>query len=67
MNLTTTNDVIPVHAVQVVDFGSGQQRITFQLSPDADLKPGVYRAAVYTKNVYLGSVEFRFRDSFWFF
>lgn len=67
VSLATTNEVIPVHAVQAVTFGPGQQRITFRLDPDADLKPGVYRAAVYTKNAYVGSVEFRFRDSFWFF
>lgn len=67
VNLTTTNEVIPVHAVQAVEFVPGQQRITFRLDPDAHLKPGVYRAAVYTKNAYVGSVEFRFRDSFWFF
>lgn len=67
VSLATTSEVIPVHAVQAVTFGPGQQRITFRLDPDADLKPGVYRAAVYTKNAYVGSVEFRFRDSFWFF
>lgn len=67
IQLTTTSQVVPVHAVQSVDFGLGQQRIAFRFDPDSPLKPGLYRASVYTKNAYLGSVEFRFRDSFWFF
>lgn len=67
VNLSTLNEQIPVHAVQTVAFGSAQQRITFRLTPGTPLKPGLYRAAVYTKNHYLGAVEFRFRDSFWFF
>ncbi|GAB2567422.1 hypothetical protein [Spirosoma areae] len=67
VTLPTLNETIPVHAVQSITFGSAKQRITFRLDPGANLKPGFYRAAVYTKNAYLGSVEFRFRDSFWFF
>lgn len=67
VDLPTLRETIPVHAVQSVAFGAGPQRITFRLDPDADLKPGLYRAAVYTKQQYLGAVEFRFRDSFWFF
>ncbi len=66
VNLTATNEVVPVHAVQSVNFGLGQQRIMFRFDPDSPFKPGLYRASVYTKNRYLGSVEFRFRDSFWF-
>lgn len=61
------NETIQVHAVQSVNFGSAPQRITFRLTPDTALKPGLYRAAVYTKNNYLGAIEFRFRDSFLFF
>ncbi len=67
VNLSTLNEQVPVHAQQTVAFESGQQRIAFRLAPGTTLKPGLYRAAVYTKNQYLGAVEFRFRDSFWFF
>ena len=67
VNLSTLNEQIPVHAVQTVAFGPAQQRTAFRLVPGTPLTPGLYRAAVYTKNHYLGAVEFRFRDSFWFF
>lgn len=67
VNLPTANEVIPVHAINRVDFSAGAQRISFQLGPDVKLEPGTYLASVYTQNRYLGSVEFRFRDSFWFF
>ncbi len=67
VNTPTANEVVPVQAVQAVEFVPGQQRISFQIKPDAALKPGLYRAAIYTKDRYLGAVEFRFRDSFWFF
>lgn len=66
VNLRDSNEVVPVHAEQTATFGPHEQRITFRLTP-TDLKPGLYRAAVYTKKTYLGSVEFQFRDSFWFF
>ncbi|MEZ0483835.1 hypothetical protein [Fibrella aquatica] len=65
--LPTVNEVVEVNAVQSVQFGSNSQRIVFHLDSVADLKPGLYRASVYTKDTYLGSVEFSFRDSFWFF
>lgn len=67
MNLPNQNKPVPVHAVQSVSFGPREQRITFRLTPDTDLKPGLYRASVYTKQAYLGLIEFRFRNSFWFF
>jgi hypothetical protein len=67
INLSTTNEVVPVHAMQTVSFGQTEQRIVFRIEPQAALKPGLYRASVYTRTAYLGSVEFRFRDSFWFF
>ncbi len=67
VTLATTSEVVPVHAVQSVNFGLGQQRIAFRFEPASLLQPGVYRASVYTKDAYLGSVEFRFRDSFLFF
>lgn len=58
---------IPVHAVETVDGIKTGQRITFMLESTQDIKPGIYRAAVYTNHAYLGAVEFEFRDSFWFF
>ncbi|GAB4020722.1 hypothetical protein GCM10028808_63160 [Spirosoma migulaei] len=65
--LETVNEVVPVHAIQRVIFTGKPTRISIRLTPDKPLKPGIYRASVYTKNAYLGSVDFRLRDSFWFF
>lgn len=65
--LETVNEVVPVHAIQRVIFTGKPTRISISLTPDKTLKPGIYRASVYTKNAYLGSVDFRLRDSFWFF
>ena len=67
VTLPSVNEVVPIHAVQVVEFGPQTQRIAFQFQPETTLPPGLYRAAVYTKDAYLGAVDFRFRDSFWFF
>lgn len=67
VSLADVNEVIPVHAVQNVNFSRKPQRISFSLSPEKTLKPGSYRAAVFTKNTYLGAVTFQFRDSFLFF
>ena len=58
---------IPVQAKQSVSFGQTPQRLTFTITPPDGVKPGIYKAAVYTKDRYLGSTEFRLRDSFWFF
>ncbi len=65
--LPGVNEVVPVQAMQTVDFTKNPRRISFQLDLADAIKPGLYRASVYTKGGYLGSVEFRFRDSFWFF
>lgn len=67
VTLPDVNEVIPVHATQAVNFARPAQRIFFTLRPETSIKPGIYRAAVFTKDAYLGSVEFRLRDSFWFF
>ena len=67
VTLPDVNEVIPVHATQAVNFARNPQRIFFSLSPETAIKPGIYRAAVFTKDTYLGAVEFRLRDSFWFF
>ena len=67
VTLPDVNEVIPVHATQAVNFARAPQRIFFNLSLETSIKPGIYRAAVFTKDAYLGSVEFRLRDSFWFF
>lgn len=67
ITLPDVNEVIPVHATQAVNFARNPQRISFTLTPEAGVKPGTYRASVFTKDAYLGSVEFRLRDSFWFF
>ncbi|GAB3939655.1 hypothetical protein GCM10028805_00390 [Spirosoma harenae] len=65
--LPDMNEVIPVHAEQTVNFSRSPQRISFRFTSDAVVKPGTYRASVFTKDAYLGSVEFQLRDSFWFF
>lgn len=67
VTLPDVNEVIPVHASQTINFARNPQRISFTLTPEASVKPGTYRASVFTKDAYLGSVEFRLRDSFWFF
>lgn len=67
VSLATTNDVIPVHATQRINFDQNPQRISFIVRPGTTLKPGKYRASVFTKDRYLGSVDFHFRDSFLFF
>ena len=67
VTLPDVNEVIPVHATQAVNFARAPQRIFFNLSLETSIKPGIYRAAVFTKDAYLGSVEFCLRDSFWFF
>ena len=67
INRPGLNEEISIHAVQNVTFGQRPQRISFTIDPSSTIKPGIYRASVYTKNAYLGATEFRLRDSFWFF
>jgi len=60
---------IPVHGRKVVDLSknSNWQELTFDMQGMDAIKPGTYRASVYTRSNYMGSVEVQFRDSFWFF
>lgn len=67
ITLPTVNEVVPIHAVQRINFNLNPQRITFQMTPNEPIEPGLYRASIYTKDDYLGSVEFQFRTSFLFF
>ncbi|GAB3717893.1 hypothetical protein GCM10027592_60380 [Spirosoma flavus] len=67
VTLPNINEVIPIHAEQTVNFARNPQRISFSITPDAAVKAGTYRASVFTKDTYLGSIEFQLRDSFWFF
>ncbi|WP_080056040.1 coiled-coil domain-containing protein [Spirosoma aerolatum] len=67
VELPDLNDVIPVHAAQMVSFTQVPQRIVFQISPANTWRAGLYRASIYTREAFLGTVEFRLRDSFWFF
>ena len=67
INRPGLNEEVSIHAVQNVNFGQTPQRISFTIAPASPIKPGVYRASVYTKDVYLGATEFRLRDSFLFF
>ncbi|MBC8152728.1 MAG: hypothetical protein H7Z72_07450 [Bacteroidetes bacterium] len=65
--LPDVNEVVPVHVAQPVDFDKNPRNLSFAVTPTGSVQPGLYRASVYTKNAYLGSVQFEFRDSFWFF
>lgn len=58
---------LSVQAIQAVDFDQHPKRISFKINPKTAVKPGIYRASIYTQTTYLGLVEFSFRDSFWFF
>jgi cell division protein FtsL len=64
---SVTNAMIPVHAMKTVNFTDPAQRISFTLEAPPEMKSGTYKASVYTKDAYLGSVEWELRDSFWFF
>ncbi|WP_337044443.1 hypothetical protein [Emticicia sp. 17c] len=58
---------IAVHATQTVDFSKNPQNTTFMFDVKEKLAPGTYKATVYTNNDYLGTVEFKVRNSFLFF
>ncbi len=67
VSLADGNETVPVHARKLIQFTGKKQRITCRLEAKKKLEPGICRAAIYTKDAYLGSVEFEFRDSFRFF
>lgn len=58
---------VAVHATQTVDFSKNPQNTTFMFDVKEKLDPGTYKAAVYSNNDYLGTVEFKVRNSFLFF
>lgn len=58
---------IAVHATQTVDFSRNPQNTTFMFDVKERLEPGTYKASVYSNNDYLGTVEFKVRNSFLFF
>lgn len=58
---------IPVHATQAVRFGTGSQPVKFSFTLPGNLKPGTYKASVYTDSAYLGTAGFTVRNSFLFF
>jgi len=58
---------VAVHATQTVDFSRNPQNTTFEFDLKEKLKPGTYKAAVYSNSDYLGTVEFKVRNSFLFF
>lgn len=58
---------IEVHKSKLVDFNKNPQKISFDFTIENKLAPGIYTAKIYTTDSYLGTVEFRVRDSFWFF
>lgn len=58
---------VAVHATQKVDFSKNPQNTTFMFDVKQKLTPGTYKATVYSNNDYLGTVEFKIRNSFLFF
>lgn len=58
---------VAVHAMQTVDFSRNPQNTAFEFDLKEKLKPGTYKAAVYSSTDYLGTVEFKVRNSFLFF
>jgi chromosome segregation ATPase len=58
---------IAIHQLKMIDFNKNPQRLSFDYKVTEDLKPGIYSAKVYSTDTYLGTVEFRVKDSFWFF
>lgn len=66
-DLTAGTLPIVVQTTKTVNFGQTPQAVTVQLEPTQRLEPGAYRIIAYAGDTYLGSTEFRLRDSFWFF
>ncbi|WP_101725158.1 hypothetical protein [Emticicia sp. TH156] len=58
---------VAVHAMQTVDLARSPQNATFEFDLKEKLKPGTYKASAYADNDYLGTVEFKVRNSFLFF
>ncbi|MDO1450642.1 hypothetical protein Q0590_30495 [Rhodocytophaga aerolata] len=67
ITLLSSEEEIPVHAVKSIDFNGQKESVTLTVYDTDTIKPGMYKAAIYTEDKYLGSVEVQFRDSFWFF
>jgi prefoldin subunit 5 len=67
ISLLSSTEEIPVHAAKSIDFTQQTESVTLTVYDTENIKPGMYRASIYTKDKYLGSVEVQFRDSFWFF
>ena len=58
---------IAIHETKMVDFNKNPQKLSFDYVVKEKIKPGVYSAKIYTTDSYLGTVEFKVKDSFWFF
>lgn len=58
---------VAVHATQTVDYSKNPQSTTFMFDVKQKLEPGTYKATVYSNSDYLGTVEFKVRNSFLFF
>ncbi len=56
-----------VHNSKIVDFSKNPQNVSIDFTVEDKLAPGLYSAKLYTTDSYLGTVEFRVRDSFLFF
>lgn len=67
ITLSTSEEKIQIHAAKSIDFSQLLESVTLTVYDTENIKPGMYRASIYTRDKYLGSVELQFRDSFWFF
>ncbi len=58
---------VQVHAMKTVDYSKNPQAVEFIVEMDEKLEPGLYKGKIYADDDYLGTVDFRLRDSFLFF
>lgn len=67
VNLIEKIILVQVYVIQVVDYVQGLNVVIFDVLVLEKFKVGVYIVKVYIKDDYFGFVEFRLRNSFWFF
>lgn len=63
VNVNTEKGSIPVqvHAVKDVDYSKNPQVVNFTVLTQENIEEGSYKGKVYSKNDYLGTVDFRLR------
>jgi peptidoglycan hydrolase CwlO-like protein len=65
-NIISPDKSIPiqVHSKQIIKNAGSPQVVEFKVKVDEKLEPGTYSGRVYSKSDYLGTVNFKLRDSF---